>query len=403
MRRVSLALLSVLLGGALFGTRANQARPAQELQIYFIDTEGGQATLFVAPSGESALVDAGNPGGRDTDRIMLALQDAGVRQIDHVVITHYHGDHIGGLEALAGRIPIKHFYDHGDNVDAREQAPGFQAWYRAYYPAQKIPHTVAVPGDRIQIAGLDWRIVTAAGKAIQTALAGAPGAGRANPECAAFAPKANNGDENGQSTGSVIAFGKFRMIDLGDLYWNNEFDLACPNNKIGTVDVYLTTHHGLDWSGAPALVHALQPRVVIQNNGPRKGGYKETFKTVYSSPGLEDLWQLHWAEYGTAEYNPPGMFIANLSPTERMTTVLTTPLPDPGPQRVGGAAPAAAAQPAPPLGQPPVAPRGAGFGADPNAAHTPAFWIKVVAHADGGFSVTNARNSFAKTYAPRAK
>src|SRR5262252_7092328 len=116
MRRVSIALLALTVSGSLAST-SSQPRTAPTLQIYFVDTEGGQATLFVAPSGESALIDAGNPGGRDTDRIQLALQDAGVRQIDHMVITHYHGDHIGGLEALAAKVPIKHFYDHGDNVD----------------------------------------------------------------------------------------------------------------------------------------------------------------------------------------------------------------------------------------------------------------------------------------------
>jgi hypothetical protein len=288
-------------------------------------------------------------------------------------------------------MPIKHFYDHGDNVDAREQAPGFQAWYRAYYPANNIPHTVLKPGDRVPVAGLDWQIVEAAGKALTTNLRNAPGAGKPNPECATFKPKVNNGDENGQSTGSVISYGKFRAIDLGDLYWNNEFDLMCPINRVGTVDVYLTSHHGMDWSGSPALVHGLQPRVVIMNNGPRKGGYKETFRTVETSPGVEDLWQLHWSVYGGVEYNSAGTYIANLEPPDRMVSVITTPPADPGPQRVGGAPTTA------------PGPGAAGRAPDPVAAHVPAYWIKISASADGEFTVTNARNGFTKAYRARGE
>jgi beta-lactamase superfamily II metal-dependent hydrolase len=415
--RLKLALALVLAAVTTFGA---QIRTPKALEIYFVDTEGGQSTLFVSPTGENALIDAGNPGGRDTDRIMLALADAGVKQIDHMVITHYHGDHIGGLEALAGRIPIKRFYDHGDNVDAREQAPGFQAWYRAYYPAKSIPHVVVKPGDRIPVSGLDWQIVDAAGVPLKTNMAGAPGAGRPNPLCATFMPKDINNDENGQSTGSVIAYGKFRMVDLGDLLWNNEFDLMCPTNRIGTVDVYLTSHHGLDWSGAPVLVHAFQPRVAIMNNGPRKGGYKATFKTLQTSPGLEDIWQLHWAEYGGLEHNAAGLFIANFGPAERTAAMITDPPRDPGPPRgnaprpatqtppVGAAAPqgafgqssspntAAAAGSAPNRGMGP-------FGVDPAlAAHVPAYWIKISVLPDGSFTVLNSRNGFSKTYRARS-
>ncbi len=219
-----------------------------------LDTEGGKATLFVSPSGESLLIDAGNPGGRDTDRIMAVVADAGLKQIDYLLLTHYHVDHIGGVQELAKRIPIKHFLDHGPSVEEREQVPGFQQAYAELYG--KASHTVVKAGDTVPIAGLDWRIVTSAGKAIPTPL---PGGGKPNPYCAEFKPRENLRDpENGQSVGSVVTFGKFRTIDLGDLLWNNEGDLMCPNNPIGTVDLYLVSHHGTDPSGSTALVHALR-------------------------------------------------------------------------------------------------------------------------------------------------
>jgi len=206
---------------------------------------------------------------------------------------------------------------------------------------------------------------------------GQPGAGVANPYCVEFQPKNITADmENAQSVGSVIRFGKFRTVDLGDLLWNWEGQLACPVNRIGIVDVLLTTHHGLSLSGTPALVYALHPRVVVMNNGLRKGGALETFQTLESSPGLEDLWQLHWSVNGLLEHNAPGAFIANIESPSTVTQVLQHP-----------AAPAPAGTPQPPLGNP---------------EHSPAYWIKVSAQPDGTFTVTNSRNSFSKTYSPRS-
>src|SRR5262249_18513905 len=213
------------------------------------------------------------------------------------------------------------------------------------------------------IAGLDWRIVTAAGKAIKTPL---PGGGKPNPYCADFKPRENTNDpENGQSVGSVVTFGKFKTIDLGDLLWNNEGDLMGPTNPIGTVDVYLVSHHGTDPSGSTALVHALAPRVAIMQNGTRKGGTVQTLRTLHTSPGLEDIWQLHWAYNGGIEYNPSGLFIANIDDPETLARVITAPPgagrgmgpggpPPAGPPPAGG--PAAGAPPAgaPGRGAPPA-------------------------------------------------
>ena len=348
------------------------AKPAKTLDIYALDVEGGKATLVITPAGESVLIDSANPVARDTDRIMAVLAEAGVKEIDYLISTHYHVDHIGGLQELAKRIPIKHFIDHGPSVEEREQVAGFQAAYAEIWGKAK--HTVAKPGDKLPVTGVDWRIVTSAGAAIKTAL---PGGGKPNPACASFEKKNDSPtDDNGQSVGSVITFGKFRTIDLGDLLWNKEYDFMCPNNLVGTVDLYLASHHGLDQSGSPALVHGLQPRVAIQQNGTRKGGTVQTAKTLYSSPGFEDLWQAHWSYNAGIEYNPAGLFIANVDDPAVIAAVLTAP---PGGGRggppaggAGGAAPAAPGATAPPAaaGAAPAAVPPAG--APPAPAITPA-------------------------------
>jgi beta-lactamase superfamily II metal-dependent hydrolase len=396
--------------------------PAKTLEIYVADTEGGKAALFVTPSGETVLIDAGNPGARDHDRIVAMLEHAGVKDIDHLILTHYHVDHVGGVVELAKRFPIAHFVDHGPTVEPKEQVQGFQEAYAALYTAAK--HTVVKPGDRVPVAGLDWRIVTAGAAAIKTAL---PGAGQNNAECASFVKKVANVDENNQSVGSVVTFGQFRLIDLGDLMWNNEFDLVCPRNMVGTVDLYMVTHHGLDASGSPALVRGVRPRVAVMQNGTRKGGTPNTLQTLRSSPGFEDVWQLHWSYNAMVEHNPPGVFIANVDDLPTIAGILTAP--PPAPRGGGGAAPGAGtgtpAAPAPgsavaAAGGAPAVPQAAGAapapsaagggggagrqgrgGTTPAAAHSPAYWIKISAESNGTFTVTNSRNNFSKTYVKR--
>ena len=171
------------------------------------------------------LVDFGASAIVAWQRLKLDLDD-----IDAVVLTHLHGDHFGGMAELAKQIPIKEFIDHGPNVQPAE-AP--DAFLKDVYPGlyAKAKHTVAKPSDRIQVAGLDWRIVSSAGQMLKTAL---PGAGRPNPYCAAYKPQDPDPTENAQSVGSVVTFGKFRVAHLGDVTWNKEFDLMCPMNRVGT-------------------------------------------------------------------------------------------------------------------------------------------------------------------------
>jgi len=374
MRR---AFLSLIVSGWLATFAGAQTKTAEKtLDIYVIDTEGGLAALYISPAGESLLIDTGNPGGRDTDRIMEAVHSAGIQQIDHLILTHYHVDHVGGLQELAQRIPIKHFIDHGASVEPREQVAGFQAMYAEM--AARAQHTVVKPGDRIPFAGADVEVVTSAGQVLKTPIRGAPGAGKPNPACAGFKPRDESrvDPENHQAVGVVIAYGKFRTVNLGDFTYNREQELMCPNNPIGTVDVYLTSHHGIDQSGSPALVHGLHPRVAVMNNSARKGGAVPTMMTLFTSPGLEDVWQLHWSYAAGLELNAPSLFIANVEDSAALA-----------------ASPASAAPGTPAPGGPPP-------GGRPRGGHNgPAFWIKVSAQADGSFTVANTRNQFTKTYA----
>ena len=365
-------VLALVLAIAVFVAAfpAAQSRTSNALGIYVIDVEGGNATLFVSPSGESLLIDTGNAGAaavRDAGRIMAAIKDAGLQQIDHLITTHWHGDHFGGMAELASRITIREFIDHGPNVQPGAAADEFlQKTYPPLYAKAK--HTVAKAGDKIPMAGLDVRVVTSAGEAIKTPL---PGAGGPNPYCATFKAGENNA-EDPQSVGTHITFGKFRTMHLGDLTKNKEFELMCPTNRIGTVDVLLGLHHGQASSNSEVLVHALRPRVAIMNDGTRKGGEPDVMKTLHSSPGLENLWQLHFSVLSGQEYTAPGMFIANTFDEEQPAMPIA---PTPAPQAGPGAAP-------------------------PPAHNGTAYWIKVSAQQDGSYRVTNARNGFSKTYAP---
>ena len=346
---VAVAVLSVVYAGA-------QSRGAKTLDIYIVDVEGGNATLFVTPAGESVLIDTGNGGPaatRDADRIMAAVKEADIAQIDALITSHWHSDHMGAMAELAGRIPIRHYLDHGTNV---QPAAAVDDFLQKTYPGliAKAKHTVAKAGDTLPLKGIEWRIVTSAQATIAKPM---PGAGQSNPYCAGFKPHTVNpvsgqplgNTEDEHSVGSHVTFGQFRALYLADFPWNKEFELMCPVNKVGTVDFLLVSRHGQHSSNSEALVHALRPRVGAINNGMRKGGQPETMRVLHSSPGLEDLWQLHVAQLSGAEYDIPGMFVAN--------TV-----------------------------------------EDPQ--HSPAYWIKVSVQTNGTFTVTNSRNGFAKTYGP---
>ena len=320
------------------------AQAAKNLDITFVDVEGGQATLIVTPAGQSLLVDTGWRGfnGRDAERIVEAAKKAHVKKIDYVLITHYHRDHVGGAPQLADRIPVGTWLDHGP---MREDIKVVREDFADYQRIDKEHHEVVRPGDKIPLKGVDVTIVSADGNLIGEPL---PGAGAPNPACATTPKRDADTTENARSAGFVLTYGSFRMVDLGDLTWDKELELMCPANKLGTVDLYVVSHHGWNQSGSPAFVDGLHPRVAVMDNGARKGGSPETWQVIHDSPGLEDIWQLHFSMEGGADHNAPDSFISNV---------------------------------------------------DEQCQGKP---LVLTASEDGGFTITNTRNRYTKTYPPRS-
>ena len=331
------------------------AAPRNTLDVYFIDVEGGQSTLLVSPSGESFLIDAGFPAegsfsstsgdpakARDAQRILAAARDAGITRIDHLMLTHYHADHAGGVPELARLLPIREFIDHaGPTEDADRAVPGTQGIYDAYVRTRGAsPHREPKPGDRIPFDDVEVRVVSAVGKTLHDPLRGAGTPGVACDDSLAAQEKT----ENPRSLGVLMQFGSFRFLDVGDLTGAPLRALTCPTNMIGTADVYLVAHHGGADAAAASMFRSLEPRVAMVDNGAVKGGAAATLAAMRALPSIA-VWQLHRATAPDA-VNTDDPRIANLD-------------------------------------------------------ETTSAWIKLSARRDGSFSVTNGRTGATVSYPAR--
>lgn len=316
------------------------------LTLYFIDVEGGQSTLIVTPAGESLLVDSGYAAqGRDSGRILAAMRDAGVRRIDHFLLTHFHSDHMGGIAELAGQVSIGTFLDHGAlNGNERDVAnpAGTVADFDRYASVRaKGHHVEPALGTRLSLKGVDEVVWVSTDR--QTRKVPVTGGGMDNVACPDQVPPADT-SENTRSTGFYLRFGRFRFVDLGDLSGDPLFNLVCPKALLGPVDLFLVPHHGSTDTTYPAVLTAFSPRTVVVNNGATKGGQAPAFDALHAFPALQDVWQLHRSTLpGVSNY--PDAQIANV---------------------------------------------------DESTAH----WVKAVAMRDGSFSVTNARTGETRTYQP---
>jgi len=360
MKRALAAMaLSVL---ALSASTPTLGQNPRDLEIYWIDVEGGASTLFVAPDGESLLFDTGfgGNGDRDAKRIYAAAQRAGLRQIDHLVISHWHADHEGGLEALSKMIPIRRFYDHGDGVQPEDRQR-----LENYKSVAGANRTILKAGDTIAFDGVRTRVVMSEGPAIAAPING----GGPNPLCANAVQMEPSAPENLRMVGLSLTYGNFKMATLGDLDWSRELELACPVNKLGTVDLYTINRHGtLADSGSPALLGAIRPQVIVVNNGPRKGlGQQDdrakpiaapgaapyernSYLRMVKTPGVQDVWQIHLSLLDSdPAHNAAQDKIANLE----------------------------------------------------EGAADQGNWIHASVGRDGKFTISNGRNGFSKTYTAR--
>ena len=318
-------MLLIIFAGPVLGFAGPTAGP---LQIYFVDVEGGQATLFVTPDKHSLLIDTGWPDfkSRDADRIAAAAKQAELDHLDYVLLTHYHVDHTGGVPQLVAKIPVKAFIDHGPNRETTDEWTVKTAdAYQKVLESGRYQHIVAHPGDTIPIPGLAATVVSADGNLIAQPLAGG---GSANEYCASSEKRPADQTENARSLGVMLSYGKLRILDLGDLTWDKEMELMCPVNKLGHVDLLIVSHHGWSQSSSPALVDAITPRVAIMDNGEKKGGSPSSWEIVDKAPGLEDLWQLHYSAEGGPRHNVDAARIANLQGTDPGNYIKVTAYPN---------------------------------------------------------------------------
>ena len=290
-RTISCLLVSMIALTAFHSALVAQTTPTDTLDIYWIDVEGGAATLIVTPAQQSILMDAGwdRDDERDAKRIQDAMEDADIDHIDYFITSHFHRDHVDGLPAIANRVPIEAFIDHGDSVE-QDRPNGLASW-NGYLSVADGKRRTIEPGDKLPLDGIEFSFVAARRETIETALSPAG----TNPYCQSASPGDDLQGENASSVGYLLSLGAFQFLNLGDLTPNIQHNLACPENKLGVVDLYQIPHHGMRNALSPALTWAVQPKVAVINNGPHKGGGPDSYEIIEEIEGLEDIWMVHRA------------------------------------------------------------------------------------------------------------
>jgi competence protein ComEC len=322
---IVIATLASLPSGAW---AAPKRESGKALEIYFVDVEGGQSTLFVTAQGESLLIDTGWPdsNGRDADRIMAAAKLAGIKQLDFVLLTHYHMDHAGGITEVAAHIPIRTVIDHGQNREPQAAATE-KVWedYQKLLGKEKFKRIVAKPGESLPVKGIETKVISSDGALLENPLSEGT---EDNPACKSSKQYPADHTENARSLGVLFTFGGLRILDLGDLTSDMEMKLVCPENKLGKIDIYIVSHHGTSSSNSPVFLDAIAPRVAVMDNGAAKGGAPSSWDAVKNSPRLEDFWQLHYSDEGGAAHNAADPFIANLAGPDAGNYLKLTAWPD---------------------------------------------------------------------------
>jgi competence protein ComEC len=308
IRRLSLALVLAVT------IQLPAAAQRRTLDLYWIDVEGGAATLIVTPAGESILVDAGENLDRDSSRIYyVAAKVAGIKQIDHFIATHYHADHYGGINKINQLLPIKKIYDHGNIPTSLPEDPQFSVLMPLYLSIAGGRSIALKPGDHLRLRDhgnaqkLDIECLAANGEVADRRQKKAAN----NPACASQKDYPRDESDNANSLVLRLKYGNFTFFDGGDLTLQKEALLVCPTNLVGKVDLFQIDHHGLDLSNNPVLIESVQPRVVIINNGPRKGAEPITMKTLWATSSIEDVWQVHRNIKAGDDLNTKPEFIAN--------------------------------------------------------------------------------------------
>jgi competence protein ComEC len=279
------------------------------LTIYWVDVEGGGATLIVTPAGQSILIDAGEDLDRDATRIAdVAKKQANLQRIDILIATHWHADHYGGFSRLSKLIPLGEFYDHDNVPKTLYEDPSFPKLMPLYQKLVAGKSNSLKAGETIPLKGAVTLECMASNRNVASSRQPDP---NSNSACASKPAVKPDDTDNANSLAFKVTYGGFTFYDGGDLTRDIEEKLVCPKNLLGEISLYQTDGHGMDVSNSRFFLNTVRPRVVVVNNGPKKGAEVDSMKSILSLPGVETVWQVHRNIQTKAELNTQPQYVAN--------------------------------------------------------------------------------------------